>query len=63
VPYTEQQVRLFMSKGSPLNATEKEKVRGELHADPGMGHKKPGPAATPESRQRYARYKSRRGQQ
>jgi hypothetical protein len=61
MPWTEQQVRLFMSKGSPLSAAEREKVKGELHSDPSMGHKKPGPEATPESRKRYARYKSNRG--
>jgi len=60
MPYTQQQVRLFMSDASPLNAVEKEKVRGELHADPSMGHKKPGPEANDESRKLYARYKSSR---
>jgi hypothetical protein len=42
MPYTEKQVRYLLSNGSPLNAVQKEKMKGELHADPAMGHKKKG---------------------
>ena len=42
MPYTERQVRYLLSDGSPLNATQKENMKGELHANPALGHKKKG---------------------
>lgn len=32
----------LLSKGSPLTSKEKEKMKGELHANPSMGHMKKG---------------------
>ena len=59
MPWTEQQTRFLLSKGSPLSEDKKEKVKSELHSDPELGHKAPGPAANAQS---VARYKSfRRG--
>lgn len=42
MPWTRQQVKYLLSKGSPLTAQEKEKMKGELHANPAMGHMKKG---------------------
>ena len=61
MPWTQQQTRYLLSDASPVNAVEKEKIKSELHSDPSMGHKAPGPEANDESRKRYARYKSSRG--
>lgn len=60
MPFTQSQVRLFLSDASPLNATQQEKLKGELHASPEIGHRKPGPEAGDASRKLYARYKSAR---
>lgn len=38
--WTRQQVKYLLSKGSPLTAEQKSKMKGELHANPQMGHKK-----------------------
>jgi hypothetical protein len=38
MPWTRRQVRYLLSKGSPLTGSEKEKMKGELHENPGMGH-------------------------
>ena len=40
MPWTSQQVKYLLSKGSPLSAGEKDKMKSELHADPSLGHKK-----------------------
>jgi hypothetical protein len=40
MPWTEKQVRYLLSDASPLTKAEKDKMKGELHANPGMGHKK-----------------------
>lgn len=40
MPWTRQQVKYLLSKGSPLTPQEKEKMKGELHANPSLGHAK-----------------------
>ncbi len=45
MPWTRRQVRYLLSSGSPLSGEQREKMLGELHADPSMGHKKKGSAA------------------
>jgi len=42
MPWTRQQVKFLLSKGSPLDPEEKTKMQTELHADPAMGHMKKG---------------------
>jgi hypothetical protein len=42
MPWTRQQVKFLLSKGSPLSGGQKEKMKGELHENPSMGHKKKG---------------------
>lgn len=44
MPWTRKQVRLLLSKGSPLEPEEKAKMHGELHANPEMGHLRKGSA-------------------
>jgi len=38
MPWTRQQVKYLLSSGSPLSGGQKEKMKGELHANPSMGH-------------------------
>ena len=45
MPWTRSQVKLLLSKASPLTPQQKTKMVGELHADPSMGHKRKGSAA------------------
>lgn len=42
MPWTRQQVKFLLSKGSPLTAQQREKMVGELHSDPKLGHAKKG---------------------
>lgn len=42
MPWTRKQVRLLLSKYSPLSSAQQTKMKGELHADPQMGHAKKG---------------------
>ena len=42
MPWTRKQVKYLLSKGSPLTGGQKDKMKAELHADPGMGHMKKG---------------------
>lgn len=42
MPWTRKQVRLLLSKYSPLTAQQKTKMKGELHRDPAMGHARKG---------------------
>jgi hypothetical protein len=42
MPWTRRQVRYLLSSGSPLSGEQKTKMKGELHADPAMGHMKKG---------------------
>lgn len=44
-PWTRAQVRLLLSKASPLNETQKAKMQAELHSDPSLGHKRKGSPA------------------
>jgi hypothetical protein len=41
-PWTRKQVKLLLSKASPLKPEQKTKMIGELHANPSMGHAKKG---------------------
>jgi hypothetical protein len=40
MPWTRQQVKFLLSKGSPLTGDQKAKMESELHADPSLGHAK-----------------------
>lgn len=42
MPWTPKQVRLLLSKYSPLSAEQQTKMKGELHANPAMGHARKG---------------------
>jgi hypothetical protein len=41
-PWTRKQVRLLLSKASPLSGAQQDKIKTELHANPQMGHAKKG---------------------
>ena len=45
MPWTRRQVKYLLSKGSPLSAEQREKMLGELHAQPSLGHKRKGSEA------------------
>jgi hypothetical protein len=62
MPWTEQQTRFLLSDGSSLSAEKKDEVRQELHADPSIGHRKPGPAANAKSIARYRSYRAKEKQ-
>jgi len=40
MPWTRKQVKLLLSKASPLSSEQQSKMKSELHADPSMGHAK-----------------------
>ena len=42
MPWTRKQVKYLLSSGSPLSGQQKTKMKGELHANPAMGHKRKG---------------------
>jgi hypothetical protein len=42
MPWTRKQVKLLLSRWSPVSAQEQDKIKRELHADPKMGHAKKG---------------------
>ena len=42
MPWTRKQVKLLLSKYSPLSAPQQKKMKDELHANPGMGHARKG---------------------
>jgi hypothetical protein len=45
MPWTRQQVKYLLSSVSPLSSQQQTKMKGELHANPEMGHKEKGSAA------------------
>jgi hypothetical protein len=45
MPWTRRQVKYLLSSGSPLSGAQKEKMKGELHQNPAIGHEKKGSAA------------------
>lgn len=45
MPWTRKQVKKLLSKGSPLSVAQQAKMKGELHSDSSMGHKKKGSIA------------------
>jgi hypothetical protein len=45
MPWTRRQVRKLLSSGSPLSPEQKQKMIGELHANPAMGHARKGSKA------------------
>jgi hypothetical protein len=51
-PWTRRQVKYLLSKGSPLDEAQKDKMVSELHSDPAMGHKRKGSAALKRKRKR-----------
>ena len=42
MPWTRKEVKLLLSKASPLTGEQQENMKAELHADPAMGHAKKG---------------------
>ena len=42
MPWTRKQVKYLLSKASSLSADQREKMLGELHANPAMGHARKG---------------------
>lgn len=42
MPWTRKQVKLLLSKYSPLTSAQQDKMKAELHADPKMGHARKG---------------------
>lgn len=38
MPWTPRQKRYLLSSGSPLTSGQKQKMLGELHDDPALGH-------------------------
>jgi hypothetical protein len=42
MPWTPRQTRYLLSSVSPLSASEKDKMKGELHANPRLAHAKKG---------------------
>jgi hypothetical protein len=44
MPWTRSQVKLLLSKGSPLEPEQKAKMHRELHANPQLGHARKGTA-------------------
>ncbi len=42
MPWTPRQTRYLLSSGSPLSPEQKDKMKGELHADPKLAHAKKG---------------------
>jgi len=45
MPWTRKQVKYLLSDVSPLSGDQKTKMKGELHANPAMGHKQKGSSA------------------
>lgn len=42
MPWTRKQVKLLLSKYSPLTPAQQTKMKAELHANPKLGHAKKG---------------------
>lgn len=42
MPWTPAQVRLLLSKYSPLTSAQQSKMKSELHQNPAMGHARKG---------------------
>jgi hypothetical protein len=42
IPWTRRQVKLLLSKASPLSGKQKAKMQQELHDSPSLGHAKKG---------------------
>lgn len=42
MPWTPKQVRLLLSRYSPLTAGQQDKMKAELHQNPAMGHARKG---------------------
>lgn len=42
MPWTRKQVRYLFSSGSPLTQEQKDKMAGELHRNPALGHARKG---------------------
>jgi len=45
MPWTRKQVKKLLSSGSPLNESQKAKMKAELHDNPSLGHKRKGSPA------------------
>jgi hypothetical protein len=42
MPWTRKQVKLLLSKYSPLSGQQQDKMKAELHQNPQMGHARKG---------------------
>jgi hypothetical protein len=42
MPWTRKQIKLLLSKYSPLSSSQQDKMKSELHANPQMGHARKG---------------------
>lgn len=42
MPWTRKQVKLLLSKYSPLTSGQQDKMKAELHSNPAIGHAKKG---------------------
>jgi hypothetical protein len=61
MPWTRKAVKFLFSSGSPLSTAQKDKMHGELHANPAMGHARKGSAELKKpSRMAAAMRKARR---
>jgi len=58
MPWTRQQVKYLLSKGSPLSGGQRDKMKRELHENPAMGHakKKRGKKGRGKGKKKNARY-------
>jgi hypothetical protein len=56
MPWTRQQVKYLLSKGSPLTDKQQTKMKGELHSDPAMGHFHKGDSRNEEAAQNAHAY-------
>lgn len=45
MPWTRKQVKLLLSKASPLTDEQQASMKAELHADPSLGHAQKKPKA------------------
>lgn len=54
MPWTPRQTRYLLSKVSPLSNAQKDKMKGELHADPSMAHARKGSSVLKKAAKRAA---------
>ena len=42
MPWTRKQIKLLLSKYSPVDSADQDKIKAELHENPALGHAKKG---------------------